>query len=47
MEFYGLKIEPEFVLLDMVPIRSILSKWLEEGKVKVEATERGIVWSAK
>ncbi len=47
MEFYGLKIEPEFVLLDMVPIRSILSKWLEEGKVKVEATEMGILWSAK
>jgi len=45
MELYGLKMEPEFVLLDIVPIRSILSKWLEDGKVKVEATERGIIWA--
>ncbi len=44
MEFYGLKIEPEFVLLDMVPIRSILSKWLDAGKIKVTTTEHGITW---
>ncbi len=47
MELYGLKIEPEFVLLDMVPIRSILSRWLEDGKVKVEAAGRGITWKKR
>ncbi|MDN5358347.1 MAG: hypothetical protein PWP76_190 [Candidatus Diapherotrites archaeon] len=47
MEYYGLKTEPEFVLLDMTPIRSILSKWHEEGKVEVKTEKRGLVWAKK
>ena len=44
MEHYGLRTEPEFVLLDMTPIRSILSHWREEGKVKLRVEKRGTVW---
>jgi len=44
MDYYGLKSRTEFIILDMVPIRSILSRWHEEGKVEAKATERGIVW---
>lgn len=44
MEYYGLRTDPEFVLLDMVPVRSIISKWHEDGRVSVEATGRGLLW---
>lgn len=47
MERYGLKTSPEFVLLDMVPVRSMISEWHGEGRVEARVTERGIVWCRK
>ncbi len=44
MEKHGLRVEPEFVLLDQTPIRSILSYLRETSKAKIEMGERGIVW---
>jgi len=44
MEYYGLKTDLEFVLLDITPIRSILWHWHENGKVQARVKKRGIVW---
>ncbi len=44
MEKYGLRTDPEFVLLDQTPIRSILSYLRETGKAKIEMGKMGIVW---
>ncbi len=47
MEHYNLKLEPEFVLLDMTPVRSILSHWREEGRVKIRVERRGVIWEQR
>ena len=44
MDYYGLRTDPEFILLDITPVRSILSRWREEGRVKIKVEKKEIVW---